>query len=238
MGSCDRRDFNALDRDDDDTNDNLAVLRMLGLESSVPELEAFARLVEEYTKLNLTNVTDRLDAFSGMLTSLRPVIGPTIAGMPIISSPRCMAWEIMGGGSSRRIGLFPSWSWAGWEGQVSYIGWSGSDERLRIGTTSGSKTARDDPQVLWETGMDNSPIETSPDVDYACIKVLHFQAETIEQDGRQYILLLENEGEETHRAMEIKWSGECAERVGGDLKEFGKGEWAEAKPCEKLIHLS
>lgn len=95
----------------------------------------FGSLLQRFSGRYLSNSTDALNAFRGILNR---VSYPTYLGIPLISfdlassslaadaSARFsvgLGWEPIHGDTTslvRRQG-FPSWSWAGWKGQVGYF---------------------------------------------------------------------------------------------------------------------
>lgn len=109
---------------------------------SVPELpemvtysgnwnfEKYASLVELYRKRHLTFETDSLAAFEGILTHLGERHNVTfLFGLPVDVNNdlwRSVMWEhdvrdSKHKGIPSRIRQFPSWSWAGWSGPVTYL---------------------------------------------------------------------------------------------------------------------
>jgi hypothetical protein len=74
----------------------------------------YARAVEAYTARQLTNPGDILNAFSGIANVIYH--GRFIEGLPVSAFDLALLWQprVL---LKRREG-FPSWSWAGWIGQV------------------------------------------------------------------------------------------------------------------------
>ncbi|KAF2145965.1 uncharacterized protein K452DRAFT_104075 [Aplosporella prunicola CBS 121167] len=95
----------------------------LALREMKPEraLFIYEHLVSHYTKLQASRDTDTLNAFSGILTTLRPIMGNFLQGTPL----RCFGSALLWKPSSIEHNLernknFSSWSWAGWLGQTCY----------------------------------------------------------------------------------------------------------------------
>ncbi|KAE8395072.1 heterokaryon incompatibility protein-domain-containing protein [Aspergillus alliaceus] len=89
---------------------------------SVRRLSIFCNLLGTYTSRCMTNESDSLNAFRGMLTFLQRQLFPEgfVHGLPLRSHPSSLAWMHRRGVSPRRRAEFPSWSWTGWEGEVAY----------------------------------------------------------------------------------------------------------------------
>ncbi|KLU91734.1 hypothetical protein MAPG_10683 [Magnaporthiopsis poae ATCC 64411] len=91
-----------------------------------PQLRQYEDLVREYSRRKLTHETDGLRAFSGILDVLsRTYPGGFLYGLPLIFFDMAMLWEPESRGRPRIAApgssalLFPSWSWAAWEGFAS-----------------------------------------------------------------------------------------------------------------------
>ena len=93
-------------------------------------------LVEQYTTKNFTFDEDILNAFTGVMAATEPTYGPYIFGLPEGSIDIALLWVPKGettrrgsthagihGLESRTEYLIPSWSWAGWIGQVFHPLW-------------------------------------------------------------------------------------------------------------------
>jgi hypothetical protein len=84
----------------------------------------YALAVQHYTSRSLSYNTDILNAFTGIMNYLRPGFrGEFLFGLPSTELESALLWQ-PDGELMRRIDpvsgqqLFPSWSWAGWEGRV------------------------------------------------------------------------------------------------------------------------
>ncbi|KAI1104679.1 HET-domain-containing protein [Jackrogersella minutella] len=82
----------------------------------------FCGLVEMYTDRKMTHDSDSLNAFQGMLSFLEKTMVPQgfVWGLPLKEFPQSIRWYHPRAVKPRRRPDFPSWSYAGWEGQVSY----------------------------------------------------------------------------------------------------------------------
>lgn len=85
--------------------------------------------VDDYTKRQLSWDADAVDAFTGVEHIIRRGTNTTFwYGLPSFAFENALLWQPDGGLLERRrdpetgAPLFPSWSWAGWRGHVSYRG--------------------------------------------------------------------------------------------------------------------
>ena len=85
---------------------------------------SYRRVVQTYTSRHLTFPSDILSAFKGIEARLRPHFrSDFIFGLPRSELDSQLLWQPTGLGIIRRcsesgLPLFPSWSWAGWVGEV------------------------------------------------------------------------------------------------------------------------
>lgn len=96
--------------------------------SPTTNFEVYAEAVTEYTRRQMSFHEDGLNAVSGVLNQLRPWFrGDFLSGLPSTELDQALLWYPKGNTVRRtdQVGgiLFPSWSWAGWVGQVEY--WTG-----------------------------------------------------------------------------------------------------------------
>lgn len=89
--------------------------------------EGWRNALEMYTARSMTNDDDSINAFLGIQSHLErciadPVDSSFIWGLPLRHFPQSLRWFHKGKGEHRRRKDFPSWSWAGWEGSVTYSG--------------------------------------------------------------------------------------------------------------------
>jgi hypothetical protein len=99
--------------------------------------EDYRECVYNYTARQMTNDSDSLNAFLGIVAYLRKSWFPSglTWGMPLADFPQALRWYHPRWVKARRRPAFPSWSWTGWEGQVVYSGsldQSSTEERRRI----------------------------------------------------------------------------------------------------------
>jgi hypothetical protein len=96
-----------------------------GFPQEVTELQRYAALIRSYTSRELTNMDDSLNAIQGILRDFGSTIdgydNNFIYGLPDVVFDYALWWKneyvpLM----SKRRKNFPSWSWAGWSGNVSY----------------------------------------------------------------------------------------------------------------------
>ncbi|TLD15541.1 uncharacterized protein PgNI_02539 [Pyricularia grisea] len=89
-------------------------------------MDAYARIVSEYTRRELHDVRNAERAVAGLLNHLEPAFkGQFLFGLPDTELAAALMWSPIGP-TTRRTDpstnkpLFPSWSWLGWTGQASY----------------------------------------------------------------------------------------------------------------------
>ncbi|KAI0130147.1 heterokaryon incompatibility protein-domain-containing protein [Xylariales sp. AK1849] len=82
----------------------------------------YRKLLDSYTSRQMTNEGDSLNAYLGVLENLRKYLLPEgfVCGLPLVGFPQALRWYHPRWVKPRRRPNFPSWSWAGWEGQVLY----------------------------------------------------------------------------------------------------------------------
>ena len=87
---------------------------------------SYKQVVEAYTKRNFTYAEDVLDAFAGASGHFEQLFrGDLLYGLPQTELVFALLWRPHGPFSRRTASntdtpIFPSWSWAGWSGQVEY----------------------------------------------------------------------------------------------------------------------
>lgn len=136
----------------------------------VSDLDDFERiyrnLVEEFSRRQLTNESDGLDAFAGVLRALERCTLYTFRwGLPAALLGTALSWPCESSGVRRRSnpctlrsshGLytlcpFPSWSWVGWVGPNN------------LGQTFGSLFSRTPGLVFYHLDSSGQPRELPPD---------------------------------------------------------------------------
>ncbi|KAH7087301.1 hypothetical protein FB567DRAFT_548619 [Paraphoma chrysanthemicola] len=84
-------------------------------------MRLFDGVLQAYTSRRMTNAEDSLNAFLGMLTGLQRRLFPQgfSHGLPLSEFPVTLAWIHDRNSKPCRRPMFPSWTWAGWEGTAS-----------------------------------------------------------------------------------------------------------------------
>lgn len=96
------------------------------LPGSVPStpghLRVFGGMLSTFTSRRMTNESDSLNAFLGVLAMMEKFSFPSgfTWGLPLQSHPQSLAWTHDRRASRKRRAAFPSWSWAGWEGKAMF----------------------------------------------------------------------------------------------------------------------
>lgn len=97
--------------------------------TSWPNLRSYANMVETYSRRELTNQDDVLNAFDAFITVQgRPMKGGIFYGIPELFFGAMLLWEPFDYDIFRRTDEkgqyrkeFPSWSWCGWMGLVDML---------------------------------------------------------------------------------------------------------------------
>jgi hypothetical protein len=138
-----------------------------------PDIEQYVFFVQDYTRRKLTYPSDGLQAITGLLSLISPSFsGQFISGLPEMFFNEALLWQpretmqrrqASGQGESP-----PSWSWAGWEGDIMKDEWLSHYDyvtpahQTRKGGFKEPKTMRPvTPLVDWYHGNtrdDNHPI--------------------------------------------------------------------------------
>ncbi|TLD27938.1 hypothetical protein E2P81_ATG06284 [Venturia nashicola] len=84
--------------------------------------QEYRNYVFNYTGREMKNDSDSLNAFLGVAAVLRKSWFPRglTWGMPLADFPQALRWYHPRWVKPRRRHAFPSWSWTGWEGQITY----------------------------------------------------------------------------------------------------------------------
>lgn len=82
--------------------------------------------VKSYTSRSISFQADTLNAFAGVLQCLKPRFrSKFVFGLPETELDMAILWQPVSSGRPREDDsghlLFPSWSWAGWDGKVDYL---------------------------------------------------------------------------------------------------------------------
>lgn len=100
----------------------------------------YGQAVQAYTPRSLSFASDALNAFSGMMNYLRPIMrGGYVYGLPETELDEALLWQPMGLITRRKhpdsgSAMFPSWAWAGWVGPVDYLFADVFSEIIWLGT--------------------------------------------------------------------------------------------------------
>lgn len=136
-----------------------------GDEGADTVFDLWTTVAGELSERNLSYESDILFAAAGMFGLLEEILGiRSLYGLPETRIEEFLFWSAMHPGQLRQRPGFPSWSWCGWVGEVSWMaGWTDNVE---------SETARD---ISWEK-MDNErksilPLGASDSGDYPYLKV-------------------------------------------------------------------
>ncbi len=87
--------------------------------------ELYQHAVEQYSGRNLSFDTDAINAFTGILSYLKPkFLSEFVSGLPLTEIDPALLWMPSSVSERRKSlrgqALFPSWSWAGWSGGAMY----------------------------------------------------------------------------------------------------------------------
>jgi len=86
----------------------------------------YAQVLTEFTKRTFTNSYDALNEVTGIFNRLQALYGgyPFVFGLPTSAFDAALLWEPKYTCRRRRDpqgkAIFPSWTWAGWEGEIEY----------------------------------------------------------------------------------------------------------------------
>ncbi|KAH6646973.1 hypothetical protein BKA67DRAFT_540441 [Truncatella angustata] len=88
------------------------------------QMSLFNKQLSSYTSHRMTNESDSLNAFRGVISALGRQLFPKgfVHGIPLSSHTFALGWMHSRDVSPRRRPQFPTWSWTGWEGKVMYPG--------------------------------------------------------------------------------------------------------------------
>jgi len=96
-----------------------------------PDMFRYARLVSLFNQRNLTYPEDVLEAFAGIFSHLsRNFPGGFLSGLPVMCFDAALLWQPYTSMTRRRSAkrsaldaVLPSWSWAGWAGDMNSESW-------------------------------------------------------------------------------------------------------------------
>ncbi|KAK0611998.1 heterokaryon incompatibility protein-domain-containing protein [Immersiella caudata] len=83
-------------------------------------MEFFWGMIVDYTSRRMTNDGDSLNAILGLMSlwERMALSSPCVWGLPLADMPQTLGWMHHRSAIPRRRSAFPSWSWAGWEGEI------------------------------------------------------------------------------------------------------------------------
>lgn len=96
----------------------------IDLSNRIPSIFSLLQLISRFNILALTYPEDVLDAFSGLMAGFGKSWGEFVSGLPTIFFNLALLWEMSGDVEPRiprnraKSTCLPSWSWAGWEGNI------------------------------------------------------------------------------------------------------------------------
>lgn len=136
-------------------------------------LHGFLGLIEIYTSRKMTHASDSLNALLGILSAWEKNLlpkGHTFSwGLPLTTAPQFLGWmhDRGVGKSPKRRDKFPSWSWAGWEGEVGFddhlpAGFYSPEKLSRIGDLTVKQLGLDGKKLLVEGWVVNLRVRTEP----------------------------------------------------------------------------
>lgn len=132
-------------------------------------MRLFDGVLQTYTSRRMTNESDSLNAFLGMLTGFSSRLFPEgfMFGLPLLSHPASIGWIHHRQSKPKRRALLPSWSWAGWEGTALIPGdllnmFDGSGETSTIPDLEIKILSLDGNTLIVEGWTVNLNIKTEP----------------------------------------------------------------------------
>ncbi|KAF2735816.1 HET-domain-containing protein [Polyplosphaeria fusca] len=87
-------------------------------------MKLFDGMLQNYTSRDMTHDRDSLNALLGLLVSFQRQLFPDgfTQGLPLKTHPSSLGWIHDKSATPKRRHMFPSWSWAGWQGRVLFPG--------------------------------------------------------------------------------------------------------------------
>lgn len=135
-----------------------------------PPYQMYQEFVSEYSERDLTKDSDAINALTGVLRRFSARVNSRLLyGLPTAVFDLSLLWQNERCFLQRRAG-FPSYSWAGWKGQVSWlvmdVDWffnsSDLDSDIPVSSNSNSDSAASPPSPI---NLLDSPRLRSPDND-------------------------------------------------------------------------
>ncbi|KAH8586198.1 heterokaryon incompatibility protein-domain-containing protein [Bisporella sp. PMI_857] len=104
---------------------------------TIPNITALGNAIRHFVRADLTYPEDSLDAFAGVATALSPCYKDGfISGLPVAFFYIAVLWKPLWGICRRRSKKpdaqikLPSWSWAGWKGDIETSSWAAAMDFL------------------------------------------------------------------------------------------------------------
>ena len=124
---------------------------------------SYSRTVADYTSRNLTYPSDILRAFEGVASRFRPLFrSDFLFGLPRSELDSQILWQPQGPMTRRRdpesgLPIFPSWSWAGWVGEVRCNTHENLSRIQWVGGEDGKGFSSEDSR--YPTDVDQDPVK-------------------------------------------------------------------------------
>ncbi|KAI1178910.1 heterokaryon incompatibility protein-domain-containing protein [Nemania sp. FL0916] len=225
-------------------------------------LKIYAGFINNYTARRLTNEVDSINAGLGMLTNMEKQLFKTgfVHGLPLRSHPQSLGWFHDRQCSPKRREAFPSWSWAGWEGDVYYPEMLLEPEQRGVFGPKEDLTVRflavEEREISVEGFVVELDIRTEPFSEafqvggheaIGSVRENNFLHNNTLPSGIYNCLIIQRI---TYRIAEdrpekeqvillfIEWQGTAFKRMTlGTLNTFPRGSVMQAKPERKVIKL-
>ena len=137
-----------------------------------PDVRQYIEMVREYNTRNLTFPADGLRAIAGLIEVWnRSFHGGFICGLPqmffdnaLLWQPRYLLHRRISEKSGNSIMLAPSWSWAGWKGEIDSSQWASEWDYLSLESHRGAVIWKLTSTVEWSYGVSREhqqPIDVS-----------------------------------------------------------------------------
>jgi hypothetical protein len=122
-------DFNTITECNDADESYLSQVSALFTEQE-PNIAAFGQVLAVYNKREFTYTADTLNALDGILSSLTAFAGGFVWGLPHMFFDIALLWQPqrqisrrLPNGDDENDIVPPSWSWAGWQGEIDTKSW-------------------------------------------------------------------------------------------------------------------
>ena len=137
-----------------------------------PDVRQYIEMVREYNNRQLTFPADGLQAIAGLMAVWhRSFHGGFISGLPQMFFDDALLWQpcnLLHRRIPKNCGsdevVLPSWSWAGWEGEIRSSEWASQWDYLSLAFRQGTVVWKLNSTVEWSYGEsheDRQPVEVS-----------------------------------------------------------------------------